>query len=190
VAGKGRQIFLIVQVRGRTLRAIIDSRATGNFIDTRVVAENGFKTFAKQELYSLFLVDGETIGGNKGIVTHETDRLTMKILKGYTEDIQFDIVAIGVHSVILGIPWLRLYNPQINWRRERIIIDQCRCTSNNTAPKGSEPPPSYQELYATSDKPEDLAQASVLTQIPAAYKEYEHLFREGPRTEALLKHQL
>jgi hypothetical protein len=68
-------------------------------------------------------VDRETIGSNKGIVTHETDRLTMKILRGYTEDIQFDIVAIGVHSVILGIPWLQLYNPQIDWRRECIIID-------------------------------------------------------------------
>lgn len=83
---------------------MIDSGATGNFIDTRVVAENGFKTFARQELYSLFLVDRETIGGNKGMVTYETDRLTMKILRGYTEDIQFDIVAIGVHLVILGMP--------------------------------------------------------------------------------------
>jgi hypothetical protein len=111
VAGKGHQIFLIVQVRGQTLRAIIDSRVTGNFINTCIVVENGFKTFAKQELYLLFLVDRETIGSNKGIVTYKTDRLTIKILRGYTEDIQFDIVAIGVHSVILGIPWLQLYNP-------------------------------------------------------------------------------
>ena len=38
--------------------------------------------------------------------------------------------------------------------------------------------------------PEDLAQASSLKRIPIEYKEYEFLFREGPRIEALLRHQL
>lgn len=168
---------------------MIDSGATGNFIDARVVAENGFRTVRKEKPYSLFLLDGETIGGNQGMITHETDRLSMTILRGHTEDIQFDVVAMGAHSVILGMPWLRLHNPQIDWKRERIVMSQCRCTSNRTAPRGEDPPPSYQELCATSDKQEDLAQASVLTQIPAAYKEYEALFREGPRTEALPRHQ-
>ena len=37
--------------------------------------------------------------------------------------------------------------------------------------------------------PEDLAQASSLKRILAEYKEYESLFREGPRIEALPKHQ-
>ena len=37
---------------------------------------------------------------------------------------------------------------------------------------------------------EDLAQASSLKRILAEYKEYELLFREGPRTEALLRYQL
>ena len=38
--------------------------------------------------------------------------------------------------------------------------------------------------------PEDLAQASSLRRILAEYKKYEFLFQEGPRIEALLKHQL
>ena len=37
--------------------------------------------------------------------------------------------------------------------------------------------------------PEDLAQASSLKRILVEYKEYEFLFQESPRTEALLKHQ-
>ena len=38
--------------------------------------------------------------------------------------------------------------------------------------------------------PEDLAQAFSLKRILVEYKEYEFLFQEGPRIEALLKHQL
>ena len=38
--------------------------------------------------------------------------------------------------------------------------------------------------------PEDLAQASSLKRILIEYKEYEFLFQEGPRIEALLRHQL
>ena len=168
---------------------MIDSGATGNFIDTRVAADNGFKALVKREPYQLFLVDGDKIGSNNGKVTHETDRLSMTMLRGHTEDIQFDIVAMGAHTVILGMPWLRLHNPQIDWWEERITMNQCQCRSDGRAPKGDKPSPGREELCATSDEPEDLAQTSVLKKIPAAYKEYEHLFREGPRNEALPKHQ-
>jgi hypothetical protein len=41
----------------------------------------------------------------------------------------------------------------------------------------------------TSEMPEDRAQASSLMQIPVEYKEYEELFREAPRHEALPQHQ-
>jgi hypothetical protein len=39
VAGRGRQLFLTVQLNGRTLRVLIDSGATGNFIHPKVTAE-------------------------------------------------------------------------------------------------------------------------------------------------------
>jgi hypothetical protein len=37
--GRGRQLFLTVQLNGRTLRVLINSGATGNFIYPRVTAE-------------------------------------------------------------------------------------------------------------------------------------------------------
>jgi hypothetical protein len=168
---------------------MIDSGATGNFIDTQVASDNGFKILRKREPYRLSVIDGETIGSNKGMVTHETDALEMKMLKGHVEEIQFDLVAMGTHAVILGMPWLRDHNPQIDWWRERITMNQCQCGSDRMAPSGSRVLPGQEELCATSQEPEDLAQASVLKKIPAAYKEYEFLFREGPRSEALPKPQ-
>jgi hypothetical protein len=95
---------LIVYLRSRLLRAIINSGVTGNFIDIKVVSENGFKAFKKERLYILSIVNGEQIRSNKGIVIYKTDLLSIKTLRRYTEEIQFDLVTIGIYVVILGIP--------------------------------------------------------------------------------------
>ena len=69
-------------------------------------------------------------------------------------------------------------------------MNQCQCRSNRRTFIENSIFSTLKGLYATSqNKPEDLAQASVLKQIPAAYKEYESLFREGPENEELPKHQ-
>jgi hypothetical protein len=54
-------------------------------------------------LYTLFLVDRSEVLTNKGMVTLEIRLLKMTILGGYTEEIQFDLVTIGFHMVILEI---------------------------------------------------------------------------------------
>jgi hypothetical protein len=114
IAGKGQQIFLVVYIHRRTLRTILDSRATSNFINIKIAQEQGFGIVVKQQLYRLSIIDKKTIGSNKGIITYKTDWLEMKTWKGHTEKIQFDLVTIRTHAVILGIPWLRTYNPQID----------------------------------------------------------------------------
>jgi hypothetical protein len=65
---------------------------------------NTLQNFKKERPYILSIVNREQIGSNKGIVTYKTDLLTIKTLRGYTEEIQFDLVTIGIHAVILGIP--------------------------------------------------------------------------------------
>jgi hypothetical protein len=47
-------------------------------------------------------------------MTFKTKELIIKVLEEYTKDIQFDIITLGTYMVILGIPWLQLYNPQID----------------------------------------------------------------------------
>jgi hypothetical protein len=47
VAGKEQQLFLVVYIYRRTLRAILDSRATSNFINIKIVQEQGFRVVVK-----------------------------------------------------------------------------------------------------------------------------------------------
>jgi hypothetical protein len=69
----------------------------------------------------------------------------------------------GSHMVILGMPWLRIHNPRIDWWEERIIINQYSCKGGRWAPKGEKDSNADEKfLYATSDKQEHLAQGSLL----------------------------
>lgn len=49
----------------------------------------------------------------------------MKTLRGHIEDIEFDVTNLGTHKLILGMLWLSLHNPIINWWKEQITLDYC-----------------------------------------------------------------
>ena len=184
------QLYVVAKIRGRHLRAMIDSGATGNFMTEKVANEKGLQLRLKSEPYPLLVVDGEPISTNQGMVTHETVPLEMVMLRGHKETIQFDIVHMDNHACILGVPWLKKHNPQIDWWEEKIVMSHCTCERTDTSQLRREKPSQGQrELCATSEMPDDLAQASSLKVIPVEYKEYEQLFREGPKNEALPKHQ-
>ena len=47
----------------------------------------------------------------------------MNISGGHTELIQFDVIELGDHQIILGILWIKYHNPTINWTLERITFE-------------------------------------------------------------------
>jgi len=111
---KGQQLFLIAQINNQYIYIIIDSGATSNFINKQQANSYDFSFRKKMKPYVLYILDGGAIRSNEGQVTFETKVLTMKMLKGHIEDIQFNITIIGTHTIVLGAPWLQLYNPQID----------------------------------------------------------------------------
>jgi len=112
---------------------MIDSGATSNFINKQQANGYGFLLRKKMELYALYILDRSAIKSNKRRVTFETKILIIKMLKKHIENIQFNIITIGIHIVVFGASWLQLYNLQIDWWKECIIMSQCRCGSNHRA---------------------------------------------------------
>lgn len=48
-------------------------------------------------------------------VTHKTETLTLTISGNHHERIRFLVISSPSSPVVLGVPWLKLHNPHIDW---------------------------------------------------------------------------
>jgi predicted aspartyl protease len=98
---------------------MIDSGATGLFLNKRVVDQHKIMTLKLKQRISLHNIDGSK---NKAVgITHYA-RLNMKI--GDTaKKTNFFITDIGPEDIILGLPWLKEANPIIDWDEGKITLE-------------------------------------------------------------------
>ena len=125
------QFGIKVQIIGYEFRAMIDSGAMGNFISVAEVLKHGIATRVKDTAYQLVTVDGSDIDHNDGVVETETVPLVMTTPAGHTEEIVFDVVKIP-HTIILGLPWMELHNPAIDWVKREMRFPNCKCKSKKS----------------------------------------------------------
>ena len=92
---------------------MIDLGATGNFVSEDLAKRKEFPRTKKKDPYDLFVVDGSILPDGGRRVEEETIPLQTRIYQ-HQEELQFEIVRIASHEIILGIPWLKIYNPVIN----------------------------------------------------------------------------
>ena len=45
--------------------------------------------------------------------------------KGYVERIRVDVCKLGRIKAILGMPWLAVHNPEINWKKGEVKMMRC-----------------------------------------------------------------
>ncbi|SGZ31712.1 BQ5605_C045g12237 [Microbotryum silenes-dioicae] len=108
-------------ISGSTL---IDSGATSLFIDDSFVSRHGLVRRPHSTPIPLFVIDGRPIAS--GHVTHFV-RLTIT-LGGHSQVIQADVTQLGTYPLVLGTPWLRLFNPSINWADNTLTFLCSQCT--------------------------------------------------------------
>jgi len=99
-------------------KALIDSGAQGAFIDERFAKEHRFLLLRLKEI-PISNVD-ETLNRN-GPIRYIT-RLLIKI-DGNVISTKFFISHLGKENVILGLPWLGIVNPIIDWSEKTLKID-------------------------------------------------------------------
>jgi hypothetical protein len=103
--------------------ALIDCGASENFIDKAYAAANEIPTQRKTIPRRVLTVDGSEVTG--GPVTH--DAQVGMTVNHHTEDIRLHCITIGNAPVILGLPWLKLHNPTIDWRAHRLSFYSNKC---------------------------------------------------------------
>ena len=84
---------------GVAVRALLDSRATGLFMDTTFAREKGFKMEKLKKPLLVRSVDGTVNAG--GAITHQVE--CNMFFKGYIERARIDVCNLGKTEVILGI---------------------------------------------------------------------------------------
>ena len=95
--------------------ALVDSGATGIFIDRVFAKEHNFRIRNLWKEIAVMNVDG-TKNQDGSIREYVTANLEVK---GRQKDTQFLVTALGTQKVILGYPWLVEANPKINWREQK-----------------------------------------------------------------------
>jgi len=92
------------------VKALLDSSATGLFINTAFAKEKGFKIEKLKNLLLVRNVNGTVNIG--GVIIYQVE--CNMFFKGHVERVKMDIYNLKKTKVILGMPWLATHNPEID----------------------------------------------------------------------------
>ena len=98
------------------VRALLDSGATGLFMDTTFAKEKGFKIERMRKPLMVKNMDGTINVG--GVITHQVE--CNMFFKGHVERVRMDVCNLEKTEVILGMPWLVTHNPEIDWEKREV----------------------------------------------------------------------
>lgn len=107
------------EVKG--VSALLDTGATGLFIDSRFVASERLTTCPLTWPAAVYNIDGTPNEG--GTIRHVVDLILR--YQGHSEHAVFAVTNLGKHKMILGYPWLREHNPQVDWRTQKVTMGRC-----------------------------------------------------------------
>lgn len=103
-------------LRSDKAQALVDSGATGCFIDEEFVKKN---KWPMEKLAKPIPVRNADMTKNSAGDIRYTVDLEMEF-KDHKEVVQFQVVKLGKTPVFLGYPWLKKHNPRIDWEKDEI----------------------------------------------------------------------
>jgi len=106
---------------GVTIKVLLNSGATGMFIDRKIAAKHGFKLQKLERPVRVKNVDG--MYNSRGAITHEVE--VNMYYKSHVKRMRMDVYNLGRTEVILGMPWLAAHNPEINWETGEVKMTRC-----------------------------------------------------------------
>uniref|UniRef100_A0A8C5M7C9 ribonuclease H n=1 Tax=Leptobrachium leishanense TaxID=445787 RepID=A0A8C5M7C9_9ANUR len=118
-------ILLQWQQKTIPLQAMVDSGASGCFLDNKLSSRLSIPIHNKAFPVCVQLVDGSHL--QSGPITHETIPLQVIIGSKHSETLCFDIVSSPLYPIILGLPWLKQHDPYIHWSSASVSFLSPRC---------------------------------------------------------------
>lgn len=103
------------------VKALLDSGATGLFLDTKFVQAHGLNTRKLPRAIPVYNVDGTLNHG--GSISEEVDLIMT--FEQHTEIVTFAICDLGGKTAIIGHTWLAQHNPEIDWKTGHVSFTRC-----------------------------------------------------------------
>ncbi len=162
-----KTIYLKINIQNRNgslnadETALADTGASGLFIDERYANYMKMERRILDEPLEVYNVDGTL--NKKGTITHYT-RILLSLGGRSTWEI-FYIMNLGYQRIILGFPWFKKHNPDIDWSTGRI---QWRIPSPISPKKKkhwSSPNPMTEPDNISKERIEDILHRNRLTQF-------------------------
>ena len=106
---------------GIVTETLLDSGATGLVMSEEFARKHKFRRTELERPVHVRNVDGTF-----NYVGPIVDTVEVEIFfKGHKERTSIDVIGGQKWGVILGMPWLRHHNPEINWRMGEVKITRC-----------------------------------------------------------------
>ena len=101
--------------------ALLDSGATGLFIDPDFIQRKHLATRPLSRAIPVYNVDGSP---NEVGAIHEVVDVVLQY-RDHMEHAQFMVTGLGKSQMILGLSWLCEHNPEINWAANKVKMSHC-----------------------------------------------------------------
>ena len=126
-----------ILLRGKKVevyKTMIDSGATSCFMDRGFAERNGIMLNLKPYPIAVEVIDGRQL--ESGYIREETIPVLFSIGQ-HEEYLVFNIIKSPKYPLILGMSWLTLHNPRINWN-SRVVEFDCGCNNYYNKKKNTE----------------------------------------------------
>jgi len=104
-----------------SVKALLDSGATGNFIDRDFVRMKGINTRSISRPIPVYNVDGSP--NEAGQISEVVD--VVLHYKTHSERTLLAVSSLGKQNMILGYTWLKDHNPEVNWQTGEVQMNRC-----------------------------------------------------------------
>ena len=104
-----------------SVTALLDSGATGMFLDTKWVKAHSLNTRKLARAIPVYNVDGTLNQG--GSISEEIDLLM--VYQNHSEKATFAVCDLGDKAAIIGHTWLFRHNPEIDWQSGKVTFSRC-----------------------------------------------------------------
>ena len=103
------------------MEALLDSGAMGLVMSSEFAKKQGFKLKKLKRPMQVRNVDGSF--NKEGPIEHMVE--VNIYFKGHRKRTEINVIGGQKWTVILGMPWLARYNPEIDWRMGEVRMTRC-----------------------------------------------------------------